>query len=118
MSAMLLSASRRRERLAVEAVTVLCYEAFLAIRGSAYTGQVQSLADVGPVDVDVMEWMRSLADACHNLPKSLQPSVAGGRKHRATDAIHYLLATASPLQRRWLVATLANNDIAVEELTA
>jgi hypothetical protein len=117
MSAMLLSASRRRERLAVEAVTVLCYEAFLAIRGSAYTGQVQSLVDVSPVDVDVMEWMRVLADACHNLPTSLQPSVAGGRKHRATDAVRYLLATASPLQRQWLLATLARNDIDVEDLT-
>lgn len=114
---MLLSASRRRERLAVEAVTVLCYEALLAIRSSAYTGEIQSLVDVGPVEVDVMEWMRLLADACHNLPKSLQPSVAGGRKHRATDAIQYLLATASPLQRRWLVVTLARNDIDVHDLT-
>ena len=59
-----------------------------------------------------MEWMRLLADACHNLPKSLQPSVAAGRKHRATDAIQYLLATASPLQRQWLVVTLARNGIA------
>jgi hypothetical protein len=117
MSAMLLSAPRRRERVAVEAVTVLCYEALVAIRGSAYTGQVQSLVDVGSVDVDVMEWMRLLADACHNLPKSLQPSVAAGRKHRATDAIQYLLATASPLQRQWLVVTLARNGIDVDDLT-
>jgi hypothetical protein len=116
MSSMLPSASRRRERRAVEAV-VLCYEAFLAIRGSAYTGQVQSAVDVGPVDVDVMEWMRLLADAWHNLPKSLQPSVAGARKHRATDAMQYLLATASPLQRQWLVVTLARNGIHVEALT-
>ncbi|MET9272785.1 hypothetical protein [Kribbella sp. NPDC003557] len=110
-------ARRRRERLAVEAVTVLCYEAFLAIRGSAYTGQVRSASDVGPVDVDVMEWMRSVADACHNLPPSLRPSVAGGRKQRATDAVQYLLATASPLQRRWILATLAGNGIEVGQLT-
>jgi len=117
MPGMLLSASQRRERRAVEAVTVLCYEAFLAIRTSAYLGRVHSVSDVGPVDVDVMEWMRSLADACHNLPKALQPSVAGGRKHQATDAIRYLLATASPLQRQWLVVTLARNGIDVETLT-
>ena len=114
---LLLSARRRRERLAVEAVAVLCYEAFLGIRGTAYTGQVQSVAAVGPVDVDVMEWMRILADACHNLPLSLRPSVAAGRKHRATEAIEYLFATASPLQRQWLLATLTNNNIDVEGLT-
>ena len=64
-----------------------------------------------------MRITRLLADACHNLPKSLQPSVAAGRKHRATDAIQYLLATASPLQRQWLVVTLARNRIHVEALT-
>lgn len=117
MSDMALSPSRRRERLAVEAVTVLCHDAFVAIRGTAYTGRVQSLVDLGPVDVDLMEWIRMLADACHNLPKSLQPSVAAGRKYRATEALQYLFATASPLQRQWLVATLASNDIDIEDLT-
>jgi hypothetical protein len=112
----LLSDRRRRERLAVEAVTELCYEAFVGIRGTAYTGRIQSVADVGPVDVDVMEWMRLLADACHNLPSSLRPSVGAGRKHRAVDAIEYLFATANPLQRRWLLATLTSNNIDVEKL--
>lgn len=118
MSAMLpLSRRRRRERQATEAVTVLCYEAFVSIRGSAYTGQVQSMTDVGPTDVDLIEWIRSLADACHNLPPSLRPSVANGRKHRATAAMQYLLTTASPLQRQWLTATLTANNINPENLT-
>ncbi len=48
MSAMLSHSRRRREQQATEAVTVLCYEAFVSIRGSAYTGQVQSMTDAGP----------------------------------------------------------------------
>lgn len=117
MSAMLPLSRRRRERQATEAVTVLCYEAFISIRGSAYFGEVRSATDVGPIDVDVIEWIRSLADACHNLPPSLRPSVANGRKHRATDAMQYLLATASPLQRKWITATLTANNINPDNLT-
>ena len=117
MAAMLpLSRRRRRERQATEAVTVLCYEAFVSIRGSAYTGQVQSMTDAGPTDVAVIEWIRSLADACHNLPPALRPSVANGRKHRATAAMQYLLATAGPLQRQWITTTLTTNGIAPENL--
>jgi hypothetical protein len=53
------------------------------------------------------------------MPQSAEvlTAVRGGRKYRATDAIQYLFATASPLQRQWLVATLASNDIDVEDLT-
>ena len=116
MLAVLMTRTRRRELRAREAVTVLSYQAFIQIRASAFTGRVATARDFVPPDVDLREWIRLLADACHNLPGSLRPSVAHGRRHRSTDAMKYLWSTATPIQRDWIVATLSHHSVDVVEL--
>lgn len=102
--------SRRLEERAVEAATVLLYDALIGIRALAFRGA--SLADAGGSDEhDRYESIRMLADACHNLPPAMRPSVAQGRTHRVTDAMNYLAKSATGEQRLWIETTLRGKDI-------
>lgn len=114
----LLLPSLRRERLATRAMAALCYKAFIAIRASAYLGRPTSSAGIDPEDADLLEWIRLLADVCHNLPHALGASTISSRRRPATKAMEYLLTTASPVQMRWIAATLAQEGISLEALRA
>lgn len=102
---------KRRESLAVEAITVLCHRGFVEARITAYRRGADPLPDWVPANLDHMEWIRLITDACHNLPAALRPSVGAGRKYRATEALRYLWTTASEVQVRWIQEVLAAEEL-------
>lgn len=58
----------RRERLATEAISILCCTGFIEIRYHANRRRETDLPAYVPGGVDHEEWIRIVADACHNLP--------------------------------------------------
>ena len=58
-----------------------------------------------PAD-DYHECIRSLADACHNLPGSLRDRRKLQRRRAADNALEYLWKTASDTQMVWVRITL------------
>jgi hypothetical protein len=102
---------RVTELLATEAITVLCYHAFVGIRAMAYATSKRDQPEP-----ETLEWTRVLADVCHNLPLALRPSVAGKRTHRATAAMRYLWETSNAVKREWIAETLLGEGIRIEKL--
>jgi hypothetical protein len=109
--------ARTKELLATEANTILCYKAFIHIRAIAYASKSTSTHNQPSLSEDeAFEQIRLLADICHNLPPALRPSVAGGRKHRATAAMSSLWETSNPANRAWISETLADEGIRIEDV--
>lgn len=99
MASMML-AKRRRRRGERRVAAILVRNALLEIR--LYAARSELYQGPGPV----LEYIRMLADAVHNLPGGV---LGGGERGNAWPGegyhtFYWMWATASPAQKRWLVS--------------
>lgn len=87
-----------------DAVAVLCADAFVVTRALARAVARHGADRTARVhgQVSALDWIRQLADLCHNLPRSLSP----GTRTTPLTALGEVWAAADPEQRAWISAVL------------
>ena len=102
------------DALAREVVTVLCTSAFVLIRALARVVEREDRPVFHPEhpEISASEWIRQLADRCHNLPGSLSASAATG----PVEAIRSMWHTSNAVQREWMEDALTSHGINLADL--
>lgn len=102
--------------VALTAMSVLCHQAFVEIRASAFTRSVISMSDAAEEEADHNRWVRLLADTCHCLPEAISASMIDEDPMLALQCLQFAWDRSDAVGRRWMRDSLLDSGMQLEEI--